>query len=61
MKCPNCHKPKTKEDFYWKKGTEYKAMTDCKECISKTNKEKYYREGEQGLFNLKLFAYEYRR
>ena len=35
MECPNCHKPKTKEDFYWNKGTGFKADSDCKQCIHK--------------------------
>jgi len=33
MKCPCCHNPKTKEDFYWR--GDWLAYKECKTCVKK--------------------------
>ena len=60
MKCPKCNHPKTKDDFYYKKGTENKAHPNCKDCVCKERHERLVEIKPTGnYFNLKEFAKYY--
>lgn len=57
MNCPRCKKPKTKDDFYYKKGTDYKTDPDCKDCVHEKREQKIKDQEPDGeFFNMKEFV-----
>jgi len=60
MNCPKCNHPKTKDDFYYKKGTDNKTHPYCKSCVSKERYERVTEVKPTGkFFNLKEFFKHY--
>lgn len=56
MICPTCKKPKTADDFYYKKGTNNKVNPDCKDCVCEKHKERTAIKSTGDYFNIKEYA-----
>jgi len=60
MECPKCNKPKVRQDFYYKKGTDVKTHPYCKKCVLKERHERIVEIQPTGkFFNFKEFFKKY--